>query len=64
MLKGSVLDRITPYSWDYTTSPTNWTGTTQITAIPDPGLNGGRLRITRGGVVYELNPDTWAFHAV
>ena len=64
VLKGSVLDRITPYSWGYTTSLTNWTGTTEITAIPDPGLNGGRLRITRGGVVYELNPDTWAFHAV
>ncbi len=63
VMHNGMLDSIVPYdSWDYETSPTVWSGTESLTAVPELGDDGlGRLHIVQNGTLYEIHPITWEF---
>jgi concanavalin A-like lectin/glucanase superfamily protein/parallel beta helix pectate lyase-like protein len=59
-MKNGILDKITPYTWSYSTCGTTWTNTEGMTALEDAvGAGQGRLYIVADGTLYEVDPDGW-----
>jgi hypothetical protein len=62
VMKDGTLDRIAPYTWTYTTCPTNWPDAKAMTALENAGGVGeGRLYIAAASGLYEINPNTWDY---
>ena len=63
VLKSGTLDKITPYTWAYTTCPTTWPNAAGMTALENAvGDSQGRLYIADNTGLYEVHPDTWAYN--
>ncbi len=60
VLKSGTLDKITAYTWAYTTCPNTWPNAAGMTALEDAvGLGQGRVYIADNTGLYEVNPATW-----
>ncbi|MFH1138286.1 MAG: right-handed parallel beta-helix repeat-containing protein [Pseudomonadota bacterium] len=64
VLKNGVLDKITPYTWEYVSSPDDWSGAVNLTAVNNAdGWGNGRLYIGKGETLFEVDPRTMNFRA-
>jgi Concanavalin A-like lectin/glucanases superfamily/Right handed beta helix region len=65
IMKDGTLDKITPYTWAYTTCPGIWTNVEGMTALKDAvGVGESRLYIAASGNLYEVDPQAWWSTAV
>ncbi|MDP7010924.1 MAG: GYF domain-containing protein [Verrucomicrobiota bacterium] len=59
-MKDGLLDRITPHSWSYKSSPKKWTDVKGMCAVENVRNGGdGRLYVVTGSRLFEVNPNNW-----
>jgi len=60
VMKDGSLDRITPDSWAFQTSPTKWTNVKGMCAVENVrGTGVGRVYVVTETGLFEVNPDNW-----
>lgn len=60
VLKNGTVDKITPYTWGYSSCPDTWSNVEGMSALEDAVGDGeDRLYIVSDGTLYEVNSDTW-----